>query len=409
MMKNWFLFLMVCILSAPTVMATEREGGIKFFEGTYEEALAKAKRENKFLFIDVYTTWCGPCKKLERETFSDAAVGAVMNEQFISLRLDAENQAESTFFKSYTVAAFPTMFWLNNDGELLDHYTAFMDGEAFLQYTTKAKDNNFTQKFNALKERWDSGERNYDLYREYVLNMVNKIDAKSVRGLTEEYVKGLTEEEILSKEGFSVLSGFRYTPDDTVLYPTFIKYWDSYVAKGFVNEMHWQKLYTYFVRYGSNMRNKGDMDAYKAHNEHWDNIDIKDKQMFQDSRELENLLFDKKYKKAIDQMFKLVAKYPQHPFLYDQYYYTLILSDFFAQETIDEKQADRVIEFARANAKNAANQKTILYLAAAYAAKNDYKTAYGYLANLNFYPKPVLSNAVYSRLNLPVTKKEFPW
>lgn len=410
MKLNWFLLMIVCILNAPAAMATENEGGINFFEGTYGEALAKAQREDKLVFVDVYTTWCGPCKKLEKQTFTDPKVAAYMNENFVSMRLDAENQADSEFFKSYSVAAFPTMFWLKSNGEVLDKYTAFMGGEAFLDFTAKAIDSDFARQYEAMKARWEGGERTFEMFHEYIIGMVNKIDAKSTMDYAYEFVSSLSPEQIRSEQGFRVITSFRYNPEDSIIFPAFINNWEHYMDQGLITDDHWKKLYTVFVRKASIARNKGDKEAEKEAIENLEKLDFAHKAVFEDAREVEALLFDQKYKKGVDKMFELVEKYPEFKFLYSQLIYTLILSDFFHEDTkVDDKVADRVIEFAKADASYKASQRSILMVAASYARKGDFKTAYGYLANLNFYPRPVMSNAVYKRLNLPVTKKEFPW
>lgn len=57
--------------------------GIEFFHGTYDEALEKARTGNKQIFVDVYTSWCGPCKKMAKEVFTLPEVGTYFNEHFI--------------------------------------------------------------------------------------------------------------------------------------------------------------------------------------------------------------------------------------------------------------------------------------------------------------------------------------
>ena len=61
--------------------------GIQFQSLSWDEALAASKKSNKLIFIDAYTTWCGPCKALEKYTFTDASVGALFNASFITNKL----------------------------------------------------------------------------------------------------------------------------------------------------------------------------------------------------------------------------------------------------------------------------------------------------------------------------------
>ena len=54
--------------------------GIEFYHGTWEEAILKAKAEDKIIFVDAFTTWCGPCKRMAASTFPDPAVGVLFNQ-----------------------------------------------------------------------------------------------------------------------------------------------------------------------------------------------------------------------------------------------------------------------------------------------------------------------------------------
>lgn len=87
-----------------------RAQGIKFFHGTYEEALQQAKSESKQIFVDVYTSWCGPCKKMARDVFADEEVGKFYNDRFICLKLDAEKESDHAFFQYYQASAYPSFF-----------------------------------------------------------------------------------------------------------------------------------------------------------------------------------------------------------------------------------------------------------------------------------------------------------
>ena len=59
------------------------QDGIEFFKGTWEEALAEAKAQDKIIFMDAYAVWCGPCKRMAATVFTDKKVGKFYNENFI--------------------------------------------------------------------------------------------------------------------------------------------------------------------------------------------------------------------------------------------------------------------------------------------------------------------------------------
>lgn len=95
-------------------------GGIKFNKIRVESALKQAKASNKLLFIDVHTTWCGPCKEMARTTFQSEEVGKVFNKKFINLKIDAENDEDGKdIVKTYGVVAYPTLLFLDADGKLV--------------------------------------------------------------------------------------------------------------------------------------------------------------------------------------------------------------------------------------------------------------------------------------------------
>lgn len=96
-----------------------RAEGVVFFEGTWEEALAKAAKENKYIMLDAYTEWCGWCKVMDRETFPDPAVGAVVNENFIPVKIDFEKGIGIELGMKFRVNSYPTTLFFNPDGQLV--------------------------------------------------------------------------------------------------------------------------------------------------------------------------------------------------------------------------------------------------------------------------------------------------
>jgi len=96
----------------------DTETGIKFESITFEEALKKAKEEDKLIFIDAYAVWCGPCKMMDRTTFKDEKVGDVFNENFINIKIDMEKGEGPNIAKKYQVRAYPTMMLINGEGKV---------------------------------------------------------------------------------------------------------------------------------------------------------------------------------------------------------------------------------------------------------------------------------------------------
>jgi len=97
-----------------------RKSGIKFSKMTFQDAVRQAKGSGKLIFIDVHTSWCGPCKEMAKTTFTDTEVGKVFNKKFINLKIDAEADADGPMIsKAYTVSAYPTLLFVNSEGKLI--------------------------------------------------------------------------------------------------------------------------------------------------------------------------------------------------------------------------------------------------------------------------------------------------
>lgn len=96
------------------------ETAVAFHKISLNEAQEKAKVENKVIFIDFYTAWCGPCLEFSRNILTDRAVGEAMNKSFISLKFDAEKGDGVALAKRYQVTSYPTLLVLDTDGNVLE-------------------------------------------------------------------------------------------------------------------------------------------------------------------------------------------------------------------------------------------------------------------------------------------------
>jgi thioredoxin-related protein len=90
--SKYLLFLFLAVATGAWAQADENKGGVAWM--SIEEALEKSKKEPRKIFVDVYTDWCGWCKVMDRETFSDPEVARVLNEKFYAVKLNAETKKE---------------------------------------------------------------------------------------------------------------------------------------------------------------------------------------------------------------------------------------------------------------------------------------------------------------------------
>ncbi|PWJ59245.1 thioredoxin-like protein [Dyadobacter jejuensis] len=109
------------------------EEGIQFQNDKWVNALAKAKQENKLVFLDVYATWCGPCKKLKKYTFSDSDVGNYFNKHFVNVALNAEVNEGAVAANFYGVNSYPTVLFVDGDGNVVKRHSGYLNAGELLK------------------------------------------------------------------------------------------------------------------------------------------------------------------------------------------------------------------------------------------------------------------------------------
>lgn len=180
--RHLLLSLLLVVLLTPSA---SRAQGIVFFEGSWDEAVEAARQQDKILFVDAYATWCGPCKRMAKDVFTTREAGAYFNKYFINVKLDMERGDGLTFREKYPVSAFPTLFFIAPDGEVVHRHVGALDTEALLRTGRfalgKADDS------GELAKRYEAGERDPELILKY-LAALNKTGKPSLK-VANEYLR----------------------------------------------------------------------------------------------------------------------------------------------------------------------------------------------------------------------------
>ncbi|XZF14159.1 thioredoxin family protein [Chitinophagaceae bacterium MMS25-I14] len=108
-MKRTILFLLAPLTFSIGAFAQ----GVQFETGNWQSVLDKAKKENKLIYMDVYTTWCGPCKILATQIFPQKEAGDKYNKLFVNYRIDAEKGEGLDIAKQYSVTGYPTNLFID--------------------------------------------------------------------------------------------------------------------------------------------------------------------------------------------------------------------------------------------------------------------------------------------------------
>lgn len=179
-MKNILLFSF--LLSACTLSAQ----GIEFFHGTWPEALAKAKSEEKLIFVDAFASWCGPCKRMAKETFPNEKVGEFFNANFLCLKIDMEKPENAEFAGKYPVNSYPTLMFIDATGKMVMKEIGAKTVDQILETGKKALGKN--DKSVDFEKKYNEGDRDPKMLFDYVraLNAAGKPSLK----ITNEYLNG---------------------------------------------------------------------------------------------------------------------------------------------------------------------------------------------------------------------------
>lgn len=118
--------------------ASNDEKGIQFIEQDWSKALAQAKAENKLVFLDIYASWCGPCKMLKQNTFSNDQVGEFFNKNFINVSVDGEKGVGPDLAQKYSIEGYPTLIVADSTGKPVLYTVGYMDASNLLEFAKEA-------------------------------------------------------------------------------------------------------------------------------------------------------------------------------------------------------------------------------------------------------------------------------
>lgn len=160
------------------------QGGIDFYHGTWAEAKARAKAEDKLIFVDAYAEWCGPCKRMAAQTFPDPKAGEFFNANFVCLKVDMEKADNQEFATTFPVSAYPTLMFIDGDGKLTVKQTGALDVDGLLSFGRKALAK--ANKWPELEAQYNEGKRDPEFLLQYV-RALNRADKPSLK-ITNDYL-----------------------------------------------------------------------------------------------------------------------------------------------------------------------------------------------------------------------------
>lgn len=204
-MKSYITILLLLLTGAACSASAQ---GIEFDHGSWTEIKVKAKKENKLIFLDFYTVWCAPCKKMALEVFPLPEAGEFFNMHFINVKVDAEKGEGIMLAKTYGPSGYPTLIFTDTEGKQLYRAGGAETAEELIKYGKVAL--NPQEDYERLKEKYAKNELGKEeLYRYMVILKAKGKDAE-INGVFDRYF-GLFNEA--SKQAFEMMQEYVSSSD----------------------------------------------------------------------------------------------------------------------------------------------------------------------------------------------------
>lgn len=219
-MKKIIFSFLFCSLF---VFVSAQDKGMHFEHNTsWEKVLAKAKAENKYIFVDCFTTWCGPCKAMSKNIFPQQVVGDFYNKNFINIKIQLDTTknddeevkswfaAGQAIATKYEVRAYPTYLMFDPNGQIVHRAVGSSDAPAFI---AKGEDAiNPEKQYYTLKRQYEAGKKGEAFL--YKLSMVaaDAYDMQFAKTVSKEYLA--TQKDFYTKENLEMLKNFTKTSKD---------------------------------------------------------------------------------------------------------------------------------------------------------------------------------------------------
>lgn len=202
-------FLLICALFATITLRAQE--GIRFGNASWNETLAQATKENKLVFLDAYTSWCAPCKWMDKNVFVLKNVADFYNGQFVNVKLDMEKGEGIDLRKKYNVQSYPTYLFINGKGEVIHRSGSKMSAEEFLEEGRMAADPD--RSLSAVAKRYADGQRDIPFLLNYYLAL-NRSDRQNAEKVAAEITGKMTDSTLGTPLGWKVIKNLARTSND---------------------------------------------------------------------------------------------------------------------------------------------------------------------------------------------------
>jgi thioredoxin-related protein len=192
--------------------------GVQFVDSlSWNQVKEKAKKENKYIFMDVYATWCGPCKMMDTQVYTDETIGNLLNDKFISIKVQQDQtkndniQVKSWYADikdisiKYKIDVLPSFLFFSSGGKLVHRGLGYQDTTAFRQMVELALTNPL-RKLSRQLAAYKKGKRDSAFLRDLAMIAILENDKVTSSMVASTYIRGLRYP--YSKENISFIQQF---------------------------------------------------------------------------------------------------------------------------------------------------------------------------------------------------------
>ena len=183
--------LLLLLFIAPLTMKAQ----VEFIEvETLEQMKAVQKKASDgmlMLFVDVYATWCGPCKMMDSEVYTDPAVADYMNAHYLSVRLDGESDFGRIYASEQQLEGYPSMFIFSDDGERVSNIVGFTPAGELVTNLKSVADGH--KKVKTYRAQYQNGTLDAEGFADYIIVVRDMGNQEEADRLASEYMDQVME------------------------------------------------------------------------------------------------------------------------------------------------------------------------------------------------------------------------
>jgi len=214
---------LLCLLALLPALAFAQ--GVHFEkELSWQQVLAKAKAEHKYIFVDCYTTWCGPCKYMTAQIFPQETMGRFFNSNFINVKVQLDktpddNEHVKSWYedaamieKEYKIRSYPTFLYFSPDGKIVHRTLGSTETAAeFIARSEKAL-NPATQYYTQL-DKYNKGNNKPEDLHAMAIAAMDADDGPNATKISREYLA--TQKNLLTADNIRFMNDFTHSSKDT--------------------------------------------------------------------------------------------------------------------------------------------------------------------------------------------------